>query len=776
MLLRSLFLIVLILILCTEACSQDNVCLRVDSSITYQTIEARETTIGWWHPDQVNWNLVPGKVHSVTERQASSQFTDTPSGGSWQIGLQACVQAKNTDMESMAIQVVKSAQVGSPMLDFSTYIGGSDWEHIRDICADNQGNIYITGGTASTNFPTTPGAYDRTFDPGHTGSFGPCDVFVTKFDPNGNLVWSTFLGGSAYDRGYGIEVDNQGYVYVAGRAGPGFPTKNAFQSTFQGSGTPSTGYGEQNAFVAKIKPDGSDLVWSSYVGVGSMCRDMAIDDNGDIYVPLTYDGSPYSPPTTWFTNAYQKTRKGGEECGAVKIKSDGSQVLWATWLGGSGDDSGAASIRVDGGGYVYVETWTKSTDMPTTPGVHDQTHNGGDDYYVAKLTPDGSGLVFGTYLGGSRQEIHSTHNLAIDDQGNAYVSVWTSSADFPTTAGAFCRKHSGGGAWGSDIAIAKFSPTGVLLASTFIGGGGDENPDGIYADEFGNVFLTGHTFSTNFPVTNNAYQPTNRGGKETVLVKLSADFSQLIYSTYMGGSSNDDGRTSFLGSDGNWYLAGQSSSTDWPTMNAFQDYYGGGDIDGIVAKFSFSDPTPVELVSLTAVVSNNTVELIWKTSSESNNLGFEVERSQNRVYFTKIGFVAGQGTTAISHQYSFVDKNLLSGTYYYRLKQIDIGGRFEYSSIVEVIIDLPREFMLYQNYPNPFNPVTTIKYQLPLRSQVKLVILNLLGEEVTTLADTTQGPGVYQVQWDASGLSSGVYWYKLEAGNFSQTKKILFFK
>jgi hypothetical protein len=468
-------------------------------------------------------------------------------------------------------------------LSFSTYFGGSDWEHARDVCADAQGNIYMVGGTASPDFPTTTGAYDTTFNPGYTGSFGPCDAFVSKFAPDGSLIWSTFLGGSGYDRAYAVEVDSSGYVYVAGRAGTGFPMKNAFQPTFNGVDNGS--YGMQNAFVAKIKPDGSDLVWSSYVGVATLCRDLAIDNNGDVYVPGGRWNTTSTPPSEWFINAFQKTPPGGSsDSGVIKIKGDGSRVLWATWIGGSGYDSDAASIRVDDSGYVYIATCTSSDDIPTTTGAHDTSINGGVDLYVAKLTPDGSDLVYGTYIGDESDNWNNTHNLAIDSQGNAYISITTVSSNFPTTSGAFQTAVNGGVDWG----VAKFSSTGSLISSTLIGGNSYDNPDGIYVDNDGNVFLTGQTQSTNFPgIGVSSYQSQNNGGSDAVLVMLSADFKELLYSTYMGGSSNDSGRSGFLDSNGNLYITGSSDGNGWPVKSAYQTSFNGGKLDNIISKLEY---------------------------------------------------------------------------------------------------------------------------------------------------------------------------------------------
>ncbi len=480
-------------------------------------------------------------------------------------------------------------------LAFSTYLGGSNWEHARDVAADAQGNVYVVGGTASADFPTTPGAYQRALRTGGSQAFGPCDVFVAKFSPGGALIWSTYIGGPNYDRAYGVEVDGQGYVYVAGRAGPGFPVKNAFQPHFDGVDNGS--YGMQNAFVLKLTPDGSDLVWSSYVGVSTLCRDLAIDPNGDVYIPGGRWNTAKTPPAAWFANAYCKTPPGGKsDCGAIKIKGDGSGVLWATWLGGSGEDESAASIRVSRSGYVYVGGSTFSTDFPTTVGACDRTYNGQADFFVACLTPDGSDLVYGTYLGGPGNEWISTHNLAVDDFGSAYVAIPTGSPSYPTTIGAYQRTFRGGN---TDWAVTKLSPSGALLASTFIGGSAGENADGVYVDGSGNVFVTGETKSTDFPITPDAYQSSNRGGSEAVLVRLSADFSKLLYSTYMGGGANDNGRSGYLGADGSLYLTGATDGSGWPVKNALpirdgramqSTFAGGGGSYGngdcILAKFT----------------------------------------------------------------------------------------------------------------------------------------------------------------------------------------------
>jgi hypothetical protein len=193
---------------------------------------------------------------------------------------------------------------------------------------------------------------------------------------------------------------------------------------------------------------------------------------------------------------------------------------------------------------------------------------------VARLSPDGSRLLSGTYVGGSgEREWISTHNLAVDAHGNAYVAIPTESRDFPTTTGAYCRTYSGGR---TDWGVVKISPTGGLVAGTYIGGSSNENPDGIYVDAAGNVLITGETGSDDFPVTASALQGRSGGANDAVVVRLSADFGSLLYSTYLGGGAYDNGRSGCLGADGSLLVTGASDGAGWPVRSACQEAFAGG--------------------------------------------------------------------------------------------------------------------------------------------------------------------------------------------------------
>ncbi len=487
---------------------------------------------------------------------------------------------------SVALLGAAPSQSPTYSVAFSTYFGGGAFEQVRDVTSDAAGNVYITGGTGSTNFPTTAGAYQRT----HRGWF---DVFIVKFNPSGQVVWSTLLGGPNYDRAYGIEVDNQGFVYLSGRSGPGFPvTSGSLQTTYQGYYT-GNAYGDQNAFIAKLKPDGSGLVWATYFGTAGMNRDFDINrSTGEIWVASTYEpGAGQSPfNSAWFSSGFRKTPVGGNDNVVAKVNAAGTQVLWATYVGGTGNESGKNSLRVNGSGDVYLLTNTTSTNMPV-PNAYQAAPAGLSDFYLAKIRHDGAALLFGTYFGGSDTDWCETHHLALDGAGNVFISGITHSSDLPTTAGAFQRTF--GGINGKtnfhatgDGYVAKFSPSGTLLASSYLGGRYGDGAQGLACDAAGNVYFCGGTVSDNLPVTAGAYQTTMRGVEDFMAVKMSADLAQVLYCSYIGSTVYDEGRVCWADADGTFYMAGESAGTNWPVLNAAQPAYGGGTGDNILVKFS----------------------------------------------------------------------------------------------------------------------------------------------------------------------------------------------
>lgn len=198
-----------------------------------------------------------------------------------------------------------------------------------------------------------------------------------------------------------------------------------------------------------------------------------------------------------------------------------------------------------------------------------------------------------------------------------------------------------------------------------------------------------------------------------------------------------------------------------------------------IVDFFNLNPVPVELASFNAEVSENVITLKWETATETNNFGFDIERSNDNISFEKIGSIKGKGTTSESQQYSFKDAGITSGKgkMYYRLKQLDMDGTFSYTDAIEVEFSIiPVEFSLSQNYPNPFNPATTIKFGIPKEVKVTLKIYDILGKEVATMVNKKMEPGYYTYEWNAVSFASGVYFYRLDAGSFVRIKKMVLIK
>lgn len=190
---------------------------------------------------------------------------------------------------------------------------------------------------------------------------------------------------------------------------------------------------------------------------------------------------------------------------------------------------------------------------------------------------------------------------------------------------------------------------------------------------------------------------------------------------------------------------------------------------------------PVELSSFRAVPEDNSVNLYWTTVSETNNFGFEIQRSSNNVEFSQIGFLPGQGTISTPHSYQYADHDILAGKYYYRLKQIDTDGSFDFSPVLEVNFSVPTTCSLLQNFPNPFNPVTTIQFKIPINNQVKINIYDIKGKLVRNLVDEIKPAGSHSIEWDSRNnegitVSNGVYFYRMISGEYSSSKKMILMK
>ena len=386
------------------------------------------------------------------------------------------------------------------------------------------------------------------------------------------LIYSTYLGGSGPDAGQGIAVDSAGDAYVTGyTSSSNFPvTPGAFQT---GKGSDS------DAFVTKINPSGSALVYSTYLGGSgpNAGRGIAVDSAGNAYV-TGFTSSPNFPVTP---GAFQTTYGGDGNAFVTKINPTGSALVYSSYLGGSGGsgggDSGSA-IALDNSGEAYVTGLTKSTNFPTTPGVFQAVCRSATCYsaFVTEFNATGSALVYSTYLGGNVAD--EGYGIAVDSAGNAYVTGFTSSPNFPVTPGAFQTVCNGEDRSYpcEDAFVTKLNPTGSALAySTYLGGsggrgdGGGNYGVGIAVDSSGSAYVTGWTGSPNFPEVGGFQGYGTKG--DAFVTKFNATGSALIYSSYLGGNSSDEGFGIAVDSSGNAYVTGVTDSFDFPvTPGAIQ--------------------------------------------------------------------------------------------------------------------------------------------------------------------------------------------------------------
>jgi hypothetical protein len=466
-------------------------------------------------------------------------------------------------------------------LVWSTFLGGSQADEGSAIAIDASGCAYIAGGTESPDFPATPGAYDTSYDDWS-------DAFVTKLSPTGNaLIYSTFLGGSHGDVGNAIAVDASGYAYITGGTGStDFPTTpSAYDQSFSGV----------DAFVTKLSPTGNALIYSTFLGGGNgeRAQAIAIDASGCAYITGWTESLNF--PTT--PGAYDLSHSGGPSYGpydafVTKLSPTGNALIYSTFLGGIQADVGNA-IAVDASGYAYITGSTYSPDFPTTPGAYDTSYNGGGAYphdaFVTKLSPDGSTLLYSTFLGGSSAE--GGYAIAIDASGSAYITGTTLSSDFPTTSNAYDPSHNGS----DDVFVTKLSPNGDnLVYSTLIGGSRLDHGSAIAIDGSDCAYITGSTDSTDFPTTPGAYDSSHNGGFWNAFVtKLSSDGSTLLYSTFLGGSSGEEGFAIAIDGSGSTYITGRTLSTDFPTTPNAYDPSHNGYIDVFVTKLSIGQTTPI---------------------------------------------------------------------------------------------------------------------------------------------------------------------------------------
>ncbi len=383
---------------------------------------------------------------------------------------------------------------------------------------------------------------------------------------------STFLGGSYPEIGYEVEMAPDGDLVIAGYTESGdFPiTSGSFDETING---------DTDIFVLKIKPDCSELSFGTFIGGSAYdrCDSLAVDESGYMY--LTGETASTDFPVT--PGVYDNTNNGGDDTYIIKLSPRGNSLAFSTFIGGSGDDMGRV-LAVDSVGNIYLTGYTDSTDFPITSGAFDTSITGlFDDGFVLKMDSNGTSLVYSSYMGGSHDD--EGWHITVDDMGQAYISGYSQSTDFPTTADAYDTSLSNSS---TDGIIVKLASNGSLLYSSYLGGPMAENAKHINLNSKGEVIVIGYTGSSDFPTTTDALYPALLGAKDAFVTIWSSNMSQLKYSTFLGGSQDEEPTQSTVDLDDDIYVTGWTYSTDFnTTRDCFSDTLKGR-YDGFLVKIS----------------------------------------------------------------------------------------------------------------------------------------------------------------------------------------------
>jgi hypothetical protein len=569
---------------------------------------------------------------------------------------------------------------------------------------------------------------------GSTGGFSSSeDMYLVKLDSTGSIQWTKVYNSFGYDRIHGIKQTADGGYYISGYVGDGYGLFDMAIAKVDNIGnivwSKSSGSVQAEEFrKLSLTADGGFLVAGYNASLGAGAKDvqaMKLSGNGDIEWAKTYG--------TWYEDFNS----------SCIVASDGNYVL-----AGAVDISGSYDIRptlikLDTLGNIiwakyysgYIEDWGR--DLIETPDggyllsgdTRSYGYGGSRDIFLIKTDISGN-VEWGRAYGGSGNEL-------------AYCVIMTSDLKFIISG-----STSSFGFGGSDAFLMKVDLNGSAeWFHTYGGYTNDYAHDVIEAPDYGFV-LTGRRSSNTL------------GGDDVYLVKTDANgYSYCAFGTF---NPNVFSISNLEAINLNISTLDFISATNFTFTT----------ITPNSAENTSCAIIPVELKSFLYELEDNKVLLKWSTATETNNMGFEIYRDEK-----EIGFVEGHGTTTEEQEYLFIDTNVPSGTYFYSLIQIDFDGTTENVGEIEVVVDnTPTEYSLTQNYPNPFNPTTNIKYTLPQDSYVVLNVYDVLGNKVTTLVNSHQQAGAYNVVFDGSNLSSGIYFYHLKAGEFTAIKKLLLLK
>ncbi|WP_371804301.1 SBBP repeat-containing protein [Candidatus Lokiarchaeum ossiferum] len=543
-------------------------------------------------------------------------------------------------------------KISSINLNLSTYFGGSDYEYASDFVMDEEGYIYIVGTTNSTDFPTTPGAISSTLS-------GEEDCYLMILYPNASkIMYSTYLGGALHDEARFIRVDTNGSIYIVGQTKSStFPTTSgAYDQTING-GT--------DIFVTKINPNDWSLNFSTFIGTsqGDYPTAMEVNSLGQVYIAGGTWSSTY--PTT--LAAYDTSFNfGGSDIFLTQFDDKGSNLLYSTFIGGSGMEYASSMFLANE--CVFLGGYTESTNFPTTIGAF-QTSSGGDqDGVFFKLNLTNSELLFSSYIGGNGEDWLG--NIQVDGEGCIYLNGATFSSNFPLGSNGFQSNYAGGG----DIYLVKFDAMAQnLFNSTYLGGTAYDGCYNMVFDADGDIFLCGFSYSDDFPMSSFSFDNSLGGTSDGIIFHISSDLSTLYNSTYLGGDGYDTLRKIFLRNN-SLSILGYTDSLNYPIYgNSINSTFNGGDRDctfqifQVDTCYEFIPNSPI-LNPISSPSFTGNVSLSW--NSVEGALTYETYRYNSPITEINGSVSLINSTTLLQYE----DTGLLDSTYYYVVVATNLTG------------------------------------------------------------------------------------------------------
>jgi hypothetical protein len=532
---------------------------------------------------------------------------------------------------------------GGSAARFTSYLGGGGADGARAVAVDSTGATYVVGTTDSADFPVKEAVF---------GSLsGGTDAYVAKVAADGkSVLWATYLGGSGNDEGLAVAVDASGDVWVAGAtASTDFPIIVALQGWSAGG---------VDGFVSCFNSSGN-LLTSTYLGGSGddRIRSLGFDGAGNAWMAGTTDS--WDLPTTW--DAFQYYPGGEVDAFAAEISSDGSALLHATYLGGSGAEDGV-TMAVEASGNVLLAGSTRSEDLPLVNAVQGYLA-GGSDAFAARIDGATKQPTFSTYFGGSDDD--AARAVVADADGVLYVAGATLSSDLPASSA-----YQGSAGGGSDAFLLSLDSNGTSVRfATYLGGSGDDEANAVMLTADGSPVVAGMTASEDFPVRAGS-QPSAAGGGDGFVSRLSKSGATMAYSTYLGGSGLEVLTALALDPSGAAVAVGATGSDDLPTLAPFQAATGGGE-DGLVSRLLLAPPAPHSLS--VGNLSHLQVTLSWVDAS-GGTASFEIQRSTSGEGFEVVAMLP-PGTT------SWTDTDVEPQTSYaYRIRAFIDGTPSDFSA------------------------------------------------------------------------------------------------